>query len=538
MPTSHPNESPVALASPNRIAARDWQASVAVAMLLAVSLLLVYLPGLGAPFIYDDHDAIIANTTLTGRFVDALKPPDQSPVTSRPLVNLSFALLHPGAPRSEPMHHHVVNLILHGLTGLTLFALARHLLRSSAFSDHVRENATLLGAVAAIVWALHPLQTETVQYITQRTELMFGLFCLATIWASARGMASSGRRQIVWFLAATTLCASGMASKEVMVVTPLLVLLVDRTLFARSFQRACRQHALLYVGLSLTWALLTWLVTTGSRSDSVGTMHDVSRVDYLLTQSAVITHYLKLYFWPDHLSISYGWPLVHSLAEVWWQFALHVVLCLLTVHALWKRPVAGLLGAWFYLLLAPTSSVLPILTEVAAERRMYMPSAALTVALIAMLYLAILSRLKRQPAIIALGSIALVICLALAARSTTRVRDYETVESIWRSAVAVAPTDDVARVGLGWELMSQGRIGDAIAPLREAVALRPDNARAQRLLGMCLFDRGDRASGIDHLLVAVRLQPNDPLARGVAIDALRMVGRYDLAEHLASGGLP
>lgn len=507
-------------------------------LLLAVCLTLTYWRGLHAPFIYDDHDAIIANESLSGGMLDTLHPPDQSPVTSRPLVNLSFALLHPGDPRSEPMPHHVVNLTLHWLAAITLFALVSQLLRSPRAPASLTPCTTPIAFGSALIWAVHPLQTETVQYITQRTELMFGLFCLATIWAAACGMANSGGRKAIWFVAAILLCAAGMASKEVMVVTPLLVLLVDRTFYSGAFLKALRTHAPLYVGLAATWALLTYLVLTGSRSESVGAMHEVSRVDYLLTQSAVIVHYIRLFIWPDALSISSGWRIVDSITEVWWQFTVMAVLGVLTIISLWKWPMIGLIGAWFFLVLAPTSSILPILTEVAAERRMYVPSAALCGAVMVAIALMLQRRMHKRHTMLSVTCAGLILAAPLLCRSVARIADYESVESIWRSAVEVSSTDDVARVGLAWELMSQRRQRDAIAPLREAVELRPDNARAHRLLGMCLFDTGDRAAGLEHLLQAVRLQPNNPLARGIAVDASRIVGHTQLAEFLAEGGVP
>src|SRR5207253_1658209 len=100
---------------------------------------------------------------------------------------------------------------------------------------------------------------------------------------------------------------------------------------------------------------------------------------YLRTQAAVVVHYLRLAIVPSPLVFDYGWPQARSLAEVVPQAACLLALAVLTVVALWRRHPLGFLGAWFFIILAPTSSVLPITTEVASEHRMYLPSAAVIV---------------------------------------------------------------------------------------------------------------------------------------------------------------
>src|SRR5262249_25960958 len=125
-----------------------------------------------------------------------------------------------------------------------------------------------------------------------------------------------------------------------------------------------------------TWLILAALLQTGARVYSAGFSTSVSPWTYLLNQTIMLVRYLRLTVWPSALVVNYGWPRSLTLADVL-PYALVVLACLaLTVAALWRRPALGSLGAWFFLTLAPTTSILPIATEVGAERRMYLPLVA------------------------------------------------------------------------------------------------------------------------------------------------------------------
>jgi len=167
-----------------------------------------------------------------------------------------------------------------------------------------------------------------------------------------------------------------MGSKEVMVGAPLIVFLYDRVFLAPSFREQWRQRWGLYVALAGTWLILARLVA-GTHNPVVGYRHGVSSWRYLETQAGVIPYYLRLCFWPKPLVIDYyDWPVAKSLGDVW---SGAMVVAALLGGAIWafrRHPGLTFLGAWFFLILAPTSSFLPIIGEAVAERRMYLPLAA------------------------------------------------------------------------------------------------------------------------------------------------------------------
>ena len=150
---------------------------------------------------------------------------------------------------SIPRGYHLFNLMVHVLSAWLVMAIVRRTLILDYFEGRFQDASRTLALIAALVWAVHPLQTETVVYITQRTELLVGFFYLATLYASLRywnAISPTGRN--TWLALATLACLAGMACKEVMVTAPVVVLLYERTFLAGSFRRALQKSWPLYIG--------------------------------------------------------------------------------------------------------------------------------------------------------------------------------------------------------------------------------------------------------------------------------------------------
>jgi len=480
--------------------------------LIVLAGTLTYWNSLSGPFILDDQLSIVSNRYI--RQLWSLSrvffPERELPTAGRPLVNISFAINY-AIGGLEVRGYHIGNVAIHLLCALLLFGVVRRTLNLASLQARFARMSTNLAFAAALIWMLHPLNTEAVNYLTERTESMMGLFFLATLYAGVR--AGSSRRGAMWQTASVLSCALGMACKESMATAPLMVVLYDWTFAFDSLKEAIRSRWRLYAGLAATWLELAALMWPGPRVHSTGFSTGVGSWTYLLNQTVMIAQYLRLAVWPRSLVLNYGPPLPLTLGEVMPYALLVGFLLLLTGAALvWRRKL-GFLGAWVFVTLAPTSTIVPIATEVGAERRMYLPLMALVV--LAVIGATLLwDRLKsawpgpdtlvtaRVRSLGGMMAVALV-STALAAGTVARNREYASGLSLARTVLERRPSS-VAHHMVGMELIAAGQREEGVMHLREAVR---GSARARYALGVELFTEGKLDEAIDELQAFVRLEP-------------------------------
>jgi tetratricopeptide (TPR) repeat protein len=341
-----------------------------------------------------------------------------------------------------------------------------------------------------------------------------------------------------------------MASKEVMVSAPVIVLLYDRTFVAGTFAAAWDRRRRLYLSLAATWILLLYLVLSsgGNRAGAAGFGTGIAWWRYGLTQGQAIVHYLRLAAWPAGLTVDYGERLAGSFREAAPQVIAILLLLGATLVALRRRPALGFLGAWFFAILAPSSSILPLATQTMAEHRMYLPLAAL----------AVLFALGLRAVLGVRGLAAgVVLAAGLGGLTARRNHDYRSEVALWTDTVAKQPANPRAHYNLGValdlaraapeaiphyeeavrlkpgyveahnnladDLQQVGRLPEALVEIQEAVRLKPDDAEARYNLGNALFASGRPAAAAASYLAALRLQPDYAQAHtnlGVAFFAL------------------
>jgi tetratricopeptide (TPR) repeat protein len=549
---------------------------------IAVAGVLAYANALRTPFIYDDSIAIVDNAHIrTLQLPDALFSARENPTAGRPLVNFSFALNY-AAGELNPFGYHLVNIGIHVLCALTLFAIARRALAS--------DN---LGLAVALLWTVHPLNSEAVDYVTERSESLMALFFLLTFYCAIRAAAAfaqrvSGRNEAsranpavrrsakaslangakkrstraerLWTAGAIAACAAGMACKETMAVAPLVVVLYDRAFVFDSWSAALRRRWPLYAGLAATWALLAVFLWSGPRVHSAGFTSGFPVWTYLLNQTVMIVRYLRLSVWPRDLVLNYGWPRALTLGDVVPQALLVLALLALTVAAATRSPRLALAGAWFFLILAPTSSIMPIATEVGAERRMYLP-------LVAIVTLAVVGveAARNRLRLPAAATAALLIVSSAALMAGTRERNQE-----YQSSARLAATIDerwptpVSDALVGYELGQQGRRDEALVRLRRSAdggystawfnlggmlltggqldegiealerflqeaPLETAAVQTHVLLGRAFLTKGDVPRAIVELQQARSMDPSNIDALGVLSDALLAARQFERA---------
>ena len=498
------------------------------ALILASGFL--YANSLANPFVFDDQNAIVDNTTIRtlAPLRVPLSPPAETPVARRPLVNLSFALDYArGGAEAEAFRP--TNLAIHLLAGLALFGVVRRALQAGAAGLADPRRATALAGAAALLWVVHPLHSETINYISQRTTSLMGLFYLLTFYCALRGI--GGRRG--WHAAAVAACAAGMACKESMVTAPVLVVLFERVFVFASMRQAIRSHGGFYVALAATWGVLAALMGWGGRT-TVGFDAGISAWSYLLNQLPILVDYIRLAVWPMALVVDYGLPRELRLADVALPALVVLALAAATLLTLRRWPRAGFPLAAFFILLAPTSSIVPIVTEVGAERRMYLPLAAL-------LALAVCSagrwlELPSRPSP-ASGSHAgnlrqwlpaaavAVLAVLLGAATMRRNVEYQSTLTLAQTTVERRPHGR-AHYALAHALFEEGQRPEALASFRRS---SPDFPPADFALGSELLVDGRTEEGIARLQRFVERMPEHPAVPSA---------RHSIAAGLAISGKP
>lgn len=498
-------------------------------LILLLIIGVAYFNSFSGPLVFDDKPAISGNPTIR-EWGTALLPPDTgSSVTGRPLVNLSFALNY--AISGEAVwSYHALNLLIHAGAGLALFGVARRTLRLDSMPERMRAAADLLALAVAGLWLAHPLQTESVTSIVQRTESLVGLCYLLTLYAFVRAL-TPGPAARGWAAASVGACLLGMAAKEVMVTAPVIVLLYDRTFAAGTFRGAWRQRGRYYAALGATWLLLGWLLFSagGSRGEAAGFGLGVTPWAYALTQCRAVLLYLQLAFWPHPLVFDYGTAVVRNPAEVWWQILVLAGLVGGTIYALWRHPRVGFLGAWFFVILSPSSSVVPLVSQTMAEHRMYLSLAAVVV-------LVVVAGFQRFGRPVLVGALALMPVCALFTAQRNQV--YRSEEALWADTVVKAPNNARARNNLAEVYLNQRRADEALEQALEAVRLRPDHAEAQTNLGIAYALLGRLPEALSACGRAAELRPDYARGRSNFGIVLAQSGRWDEAVTQFEAALP
>ncbi len=483
--------------------------------IIVIAALVAYHNCFAVPFVFDDIDSIVRNSTIRHLWPiwKALSPPEAEgfTVTGRPLVNLSLAVNY-ALGGNAPWGYHAFNLLIHILAGLALFGIVRRTLLLPGLSERFAPSALPLALAAAVCWVVHPLQTESVTYVVQRAESLMGLFYLLTLYCFIRGTESVSPR--LWFMGCVIACLLGMATKEVMASAPLMVLLYDRTFIAGSFAQAWRQRWRWYSGLACTWILLAYLlVGTSGRGGTTGFGTAVPWRFYALTQCWAMVHYLRLSVWPQGLVFDYGVFLFKDFSQILPSVLLLSTILAGTLLGLVYHPRLGFLGAWFFVILAPSSTFIPVASQTIAEHRMYLPLAAVIVVVL------VVGDCLGQDLWAGYGwpqrardwaqaAVMIVLALALGMATIQRNAQYHSAESIWADVVAKRPEYFRGHADLGLAMLDGGRAAESIPYFNDALRIDPNQPVVRCNLANALIASGATNQGVTQLQETLRLTPD------------------------------
>ena len=511
------------MTAPGSPAAAARRAAWLGATVIALGVIAAYANSFRGVFVLDDLGAIHDNPSIRSLATAFFPPAGGTTVGGRPLLNFTFALNYALGGESTAGYH-AVNLIIHLLASLTLFGVVRRTLRAPAVSSAVAEGADGLAAAIALLWALHPLQTESVTYVVQRAESLAGLLYLTTLYAFIRGTSAGASPR--WLDVCIAAALLGALTKETIVTAPVMILLYDRLFVSRSWAEALDRHRGVYYGLALSWLVVWWqLVGTGGRGGTAGFDTSVTWTAYGLKQLEAVALYVKLTFWPLGQVLDYGTNVTVSPGRIATGLAGLAGLLAVAIAAARRQPALGFLGAWFFVCLAPTTSIVPVATQVMAEHRMYLPLAAAAAAVV----LGLQALVGKWAPWIALG-----LAVSCGILTFQRNRDYTSWITLWSQAVAF-DDNPRAHLNLGQALAESGHPAEAIEQYAAALRREPRNGSAHNNWANALVDLGRVDEACGHYVEALRLRPGYPEAHFNYGNTLLRLGRLQEAvEHYRS----
>jgi protein O-mannosyl-transferase len=496
---------------------RPWPKAVP---LLVLAGLCAYANCYPKTLVFDD-DAWIVDQPKLDSPAEYFKEMD-----GRPLLAATNLVLH-RAGRNNPLPHHVFNVLVHLAATLTLYGVVRRALLSRRFADRFADRASYLAFAVALLWMLHPLQVQCVTYVIQRGESMAGLFYLLILYGMLRGEAAAGPRPsevrfepeeadyaepgtrpserwsgvnwrtVPWYALALVSLALGFGAKEIMVTAPGPILLFDRIFLSPSLREMVRRRWLFHLLFLLVWGGFTYWHFQRAAEAAGGLGFRVEAVkptEYALTQTGVILYYLRVSVWPRGLAIDYqSWPWTKTAAEAMPELAIVLGLLAVTAVLVFWRPAVGFVAAWFFLILIPTSSFMPIVDAV-FEHRMYLSLASVSVGVV---FAA--DGLLRRTRLGWLRPVALAAAAAaLGVLTHVRNEEYRSRASVWTAAMERMPDSVRARANLAQGLLIENRAEEVIPVLERALELSPTDPTAIQNLAATYEQLGEYASAAEY----------------------------------------
>ena len=479
-------------------------------LLLIIAGLVAYANSYPKAFVFDDEDWIVF--TPHGNDLGAYL----ASYPTRPLLMLSNWLIGRVRPL-DPVPHHVLNVAIHVAAGITLFGLVWRTLRLPLFHGRYRSSATRYGFAVALLWLVHPIQTQAVTYIIQRGESLAGLCYLGILYALLRSH-TSWHHPRAWLCVSLTCLVLGFCSKEILMTAPGAVLLFDRVFLARSMREMLGRRWGYYLVFLAIWAgFVSWHLSRALAIDKgIGFgMEAVGPKQYALTECGVLLHYLRLCVWPVGQAIDYQWPWCRTVSEAMPALAVVFALLLGTVVLLWRRPAAGFVAAWFFLILIPTSSFLPIIDPI-FEHRLYLSLAGVVIFGVWLGDWALGERPKAKTLIL------LLVAGALTGLTLRRNEDYRSSLTLWQNALDQHPHNRRAAFNVAIALINENRPAEAIPLLEARLAEEPTESFVRENVIFAYEQAGQFAEAERHARELTRRWPSDA---GYREQAERLAGK-------------
>ena len=393
----------------------------------------------------------------------------------------------------DPGRSHLVNVVLHAVNAIMLYATLR-----------AATGIAWRSALVAALFAVHPLHVESVAWISERKDLLsafFGLLCLAAHVRYAR----TGR--ISWYLGSLGALVLGLASKPMLVSAPVLLLLLDRWPLRRSepLARLVLEKIPFFLAAAASSAVTIVAQRAGGAVTTLAGLPLSSRI-----ANAVVSYagYLGKTVWPSSLAAAYPHPAFAgsgiSPAAVAASAALLLVISCTCALQWRRRPFLAIGWAWFLVTLVPVSGLVQVGIQSMADRYTYLPLVGIFLSVV----WAVPDRIGRAARLaVAAGCAVVIATLAMVAHAQTAY--WSDSVTLFEHALTVTGDNPTALRNLGVAHVERGEYRRGILALRESLRIFPGDAWAWMDLGVALTSSGDDAGAEDAFREAFRLRPDD-----------------------------
>lgn len=512
------------------------------ALLISVLSVVVYSNTFHAPFVLDDYIYILRNPDITS--LSNFWPPDGTRYTGY----LSFAVNY-RLGGYDVFGYHAFNIAVHIVNGLLVYALARLTLETPLIRSRTSgKYAQTIPLISALVFALHPVQTESVTYITQRFASLAALFYILSLvfyikWRLGKG----GARGKAFYAFALLAALAAMKSKEISFTLPVMLALFEFSFFSGPLRKRFVRIIPFFAAALTIPASFLLLKGAGSGVDErIMQLQNIelgklSSYEYFISQFRVIAKYLRLIIYPVDQNLLYDLPFYRSILipEVFFSFILLAVILassiLLYMKSRKNGSAFGLFASfgvfWFFVALSIESSVIPI-QDIIYEHRLYLPLVGLSLAFSSACAL-VLEKAER-PGISPLAlRLILVIVFAAPLGAATYMRNnlWKDPFILWEDVAVKSPWSPLAHHNLGTEYFKKGMIDRSIEEFREAIRLAPDFDLPHKNLGAVYHGRGMFDEAIVEYKAVLKAHPDNPetlyniglvhMDKGMLDDALR-----------------
>ena len=503
-----------------------WLRTTITVFLLVVLAMLAYANTFQGPFVFDDQPNITRNPAIRLTRISPEGLARVFNISYRPLANLSFALNY-YVHGYDVRGYHIVNLAVHIMTALLVWLVARQILNLGRF-----KKDELMPALAAALWLVNPLHTQSVTYIVQRMNALAALFyllCLAA-YIQARTTDKAGRRHRLKKILHYGLCLSagvfGLASKQIVATLPLMFLIYE-WFFFQNLDRAWLKRRAGWIaavaGLILVFALIYMKGNPVEKLISLYAKQDFTPGQRLLTEARVVIYYISLLLFPHpaRLIVDYDFPLSTGFLSpptTLLSLTALVALLIAALYAAGRHRLPAFAILWFLVTLAVESSIIGL--YLIYEHRTYLPSTVPTIALVWL----VCAHLRPRP--LAVGVLIIIIAFG-AVWTYQRNRIWQTDLALWQDNAAKAPKKARPANGVGVAYQLRNQPEKALTWFKKAVHSEPTYYEAYNNIGGILIESGKYAEALPYIDQSIDLNPDNYEAYNNLGSAMHRLNRLD-----------